>query len=218
MRSDFVWSRVRGVTVLSGLLVFVGCAGNTRTNVPTTNPPLTSSGPMAGTLATDSDTGASSIGDTTMDISTYRFTDAQIANIAMTANRLDSTSGADVVDRLSNEDARFFARKMTIEHGTMMDSLRAITTRLGTASGANEVSAALELKASEAEEGSGNRLDRSYMQNEVAMHQRVLRTLDDAMLPQVRDPSLREQLLQMRTAVAAHLQEAESILARLPAR
>lgn len=220
MPIDTTWKKAPVMTVLLGLVGLVGCAGNTRTDTSAnTNNPLTVSAPMPGTLAPDPAPDASYAGDTLRDdMTSYRLTDAQIASVAMTANRLDSTSAAGVVDRLSNNDALSFARRMTIAHGGMMDSLRAITTRLGSASGAHELSSALEQKASEAEEASGNRLDRSYMQKSIAMHQRILRALDDALLPQVRDSSLRELLLQMRTAKETHLQDAESVLVRLPYR
>jgi putative membrane protein len=151
----------------------------------------------------------------TQQFADIRITDAQIAHVALTANRLDSASSAAVLNRLTSEDVKGFARRMIREHGAMLDSIRALGTRKGMSPTGHELSATLEGMAAQQLEGRGDAIDRAYMENEVTMHQQVLRVIDEVLLPRAQDAELRRLVERMRGSVAVHLRDGESIRSRL---
>jgi putative membrane protein len=59
----------------------------------------------------------------------------------------------------------------------------------------------------------GRSFDSTYIANEIAFHTRLLATLDDTLLPRADDPQLRQMLVSVRPAVAAHLTHAQRIQA-----
>lgn len=207
MRIDNTLNRVVAASCLTGVLLVAGCGDANRNRMAdNSSDSMTTSGELAGTIGNDVRDG---------DSSNIELDDAQIVNVALTANRMDSASAAAVVDRLTNTEVQAFARKLMTEHGNLSDSMRTIATRLGGTSSGNQISTTLEQYASQRVEGTGASLDRTYIQNAIAMHQQLLRTLDESLLPQVRDASLRSLLDRMRTSVSAHLQDAENIRMRL---
>jgi len=54
------------------------------------------------------------------------------------------------------------------------------------------------------------------MENQVALHQYTLRTLDEHLIPAARNDELEALLVATRPAVAQHLQMAQQILGGLP--
>ena len=60
---------------------------------------------------------------------------------------------------------------------------------------------------------SGFAFDSTYMENEVAYHQKFLASIDNQMLPAARNADLRALLSAVRPAVAAHLAHAEQVRA-----
>lgn len=220
MRIEPALNRLIATSWLTSAILLVGCgSGNGNRNNDMAGNSADSSGmrgEQAGMLANDS-ADMSGAGGMQGTAANTQLDDAQIANVAMTANRLDSTSAATVVDRLTNADAKNFARRMMTEHGAVMDSIRSIASNLGSNATGNQLSTSMEQMAAQPLQGTGATLDRAYMDSEVAMHQHVLNTIDQALLPQVRDASLKSLVERMRTAVAGHLQDAESIRSRLGA-
>jgi putative membrane protein len=170
-------------------------------------------GEKAGTLSNDSSAMANGSG--MQGNGAAALTDAQITHVAMTTNRMDSTTAASVVARLRNAGAKNFAHRMIKEHGATMDSIRALSTRLGSTPATNPISTSLEQLPSPTMDSTGAALDRMYMDHEVAMHEQVLRTIDESLLPQARDASVKQLVERMRASVADHLASAQSIRAKL---
>ncbi len=221
------------VGVLASALILSGCGDTNRNDMASnTADSMSMRGEQPGMIAMDSGVnpgvaaggmgpdglGRQGVGGAQGRDSEIRLTDAQIVSVAMTANRLDSTSAATVLNRLNTNETRAFAQRMIAEHGAMMESMRAATSRLGLTPVGNNVSSTLEQMASQRINGTGADVDRAYMENEVVMHQQVLRTIDEVLLPQATDPTLRGLVERMRTSVAAHLEEAGAIRERLAER
>jgi putative membrane protein len=64
----------------------------------------------------------------------------------------------------------------------------------------------------------GFAFDSAYITNEVSFHQRFLASLDQLMLPRVRNAELKSLLNSVRPAVAAHLAHAEQVWANVMSR
>ena len=54
--------------------------------------------------------------------------------------------------------------------------------------------------------------DRAYMMSQVAVHRKVLASIDQQLLPSASNAELKAMLQQTRNAVAVHLQMAEQLL------
>jgi putative membrane protein len=64
----------------------------------------------------------------------------------------------------------------------------------------------------------GFAFDSTYVTNEVTYHQKFLASLDNEMLPNVKNADLRSLLTTLRPAVAAHLAHAEQLWADVMAK
>lgn len=140
-------------------------------------------------------------------------TDAQIANIVLTANSADSAAGAVAMPKAKRADIRDFARQMTLDHGMLNDSVRALATRMNMAPAASEMSEQMlrDASASSSALSSASDFDRAYIDGEVAMHRNVLRMIVESLIPQARNSELKTLLQTARLSVIAHLERAEQI-------
>lgn len=140
-------------------------------------------------------------------------TDGQIIQAAMTANSLDSAGGVGALAKLKKDANRKFAQSMVKDHGMLNDSLRALSSRLTITPAPNPISDALQRDASNTASalGSAPDYDRAYIENEIMMHRSVLRTIDEQLIPQAQNASLKALLQMARGAVAGHLERAQHI-------
>lgn len=54
-------------------------------------------------------------------------------------------------------------------------------------------------------------VDKDYMMSQIMVHSKVLQTIDTQLLPNAKNPELRNILVETRSAVAMHLKMAEQI-------
>lgn len=145
--------------------------------------------------------------------------DPQIAHIAVTANAIDVELAELAQSRTTSAEVRAFARTMITDHTAVNEQAAALAQRLGVTPEDNDVSRSLMDGAAEARrslEGlQGAAFDRAYMDREVAYHQAVLDALDKVLIPGASNAELRGLLEQVRPAVAAHLDHAKQLRARL---
>lgn len=145
--------------------------------------------------------------------------DPQIAHVAVTANAIDIELAQLALSRASSSEVRAFARTMVTDHTAVNEQAAALAQRLGVTPEDNDVSRSLRDGAAEARrnlEGlRGAPFDRAYMDREVAYHQAVLDALDQVLIPGASNSELRALLEQVRPAVAAHLDHAKQLRAKL---
>ena len=145
--------------------------------------------------------------------------DAQIAHIAVTANSIDSASGAAALKRASNAEVKDFARTMIRDHGAANKLATDLATRLSLTPEDNDQSRALKSDNDQAQTNlnslSGAAFDKAYIDREVAYHQAVLNALDTALIPGADNAELKALLEQIRPNVAQHLQRAQQIQGKL---
>jgi putative membrane protein len=145
--------------------------------------------------------------------------DPQIAHVAVTANAIDIELAQLALSRASSSEVRAFAQTMVTDHTAVNEQAAALARRLGVTPEDNDVSRSLRDGAAEARrnlEGlRGAPFDRAYMDREVAYHQAVLDALDQVLIPGASNSELRALLEQVRPAVAAHLDHAKQLRAKL---
>jgi len=147
--------------------------------------------------------------------------DADIAAIVVAANTIDIRYGEIARARATNPQVKEFAETMIRDHTAVNQSATELVTRLGVQPRENDVSRSLEAQAAQMRETlqtkSGAEFDRAYIDNEVTYHQAVLKTLDETLIPSAKNAELKQALVDVRPAIQAHLEHAQSIQRSLTA-
>jgi putative membrane protein len=141
--------------------------------------------------------------------------DAEVAHVAVTANSIDIELGKLAQARTGNDAVRQFATTMITDHTAVNKQAEALAGRLGVTPKDNAVSQSLLNGASEARKGieglSGAAFDRAYMDREVGYHQAVLDALDGLLIPTTENGELKKLLMDVRPAIATHLEHARQV-------
>jgi putative membrane protein len=145
--------------------------------------------------------------------------DPEVAHVAVTANSIDVDLARFAQTRTRNAEVRQFATTMIADHTAVNAQAAALAGRLGVTPADNAVSQSLVSGAAQARTGleplRGPAFDRAYMDREVAYHQAVLDALDGLLIPTSSNADLRQLLVDVRPAFAAHLEHAKLIRSRL---
>jgi putative membrane protein len=145
--------------------------------------------------------------------------DPEVAHVAVTANSIDIDLARFAQARTHNAEVRQFAVTMITDHTAVNAQAAALAGRLGVTPTDNAVSQSLATGAAAAravlEPLQGAAFDRAYMDREIAYHQAVLGALDGLLIPTSSNADLRQLLVDVRPAIAAHLEHAKLIRTRL---
>lgn len=145
--------------------------------------------------------------------------DPEVAHVAVTANSIDVDAARFAQPRLRGEAARRFAATMITDHTAVNGQAAALAARLGVTPRDNAVSRSLLAGAAEAQATldplQGDAFDRAYLDREVAYHQAVLDALGGLLIPTTENAELRDLLVAVRPAIAAHLEHARQLRASL---
>jgi putative membrane protein len=149
-------------------------------------------------------------------------TDANIAAIVVAANNADILYADLALAKSRAEEVRAFATMTKKDHTAVNAAATALVTRLKVTPVDNEASFDLrddaDTKRLVMRELEGFTFDTAYTANEVRYHRTLLGTIDDALIPGAQNPELRALLVQVRPAVAAHLDHAIALSKTLAAR
>ncbi len=143
--------------------------------------------------------------------------DANIAAMVLASNNTDISYARLVPSRAQRDDVKKFADRMLTDHTGVNALVTNLLAKLDVAPEDNQLS--LDMRDESADkrdlmrELSGFAFDSTYMENEVAYHQKFLASIDNVMLQAVRNAELRGLLTAVRPAVAAHLAHAEQVRA-----
>lgn len=145
--------------------------------------------------------------------------DPQVADVALTANSIDSAFGELALTKARSQAVKDFAQTMITDHGGVNRQAVELAQRLGVTPEDNDVSQQLQTAADSArtamEALSGAAFDSAYIAREVAYHQAVLDALDQTLIPNAQNAELRSLLEDVRPAFVAHLERARQVQASL---
>jgi len=147
--------------------------------------------------------------------------DPEVAHVAVTANSIDIDMAKLVPSHTTNAAVRQFATTMITDHSAVNAQAAALATKLGVTPKDNAVSQSLQSGATSAraslEPLHGAAFDRAYMDREVAYHQAVLDAIDKLLVPTTENAELRKLLVDVRPAIATHLEHAKHLRSQLAA-
>lgn len=141
--------------------------------------------------------------------------DPEVAHVAVTANSIDIDLAKLARSRTANPEVKQFAITMITDHSAVNAQASALAGKLGVTPKDNEVSQSLLKGASEAratiEPLKGKAFDKAYIDREVAYHQAVLDALDNLLIPTTSNAELKQLLVDVRPAIATHLEHAKKL-------
>jgi putative membrane protein len=147
--------------------------------------------------------------------------DAEIAHIAVTANAIDIEAAELAKQKTKNPEVRSFAETMIKDHTGVNQQAATLAQGLSLTPTDNATSQQLKSGAdaakTEISAKTGADFDRAYIAREIAYHQAVLDALDQTLIPSAQNAELKALLEKVRPAVAAHLQMAQQLQAKLGA-
>ncbi len=147
--------------------------------------------------------------------------DSEVAHVAVTANTIDVELARVAEAHAVRQDVKQFAATMVRDHSAVNAQAAALAKKLGVTPKNNAVSESLLSGAAAARttiEGQrGAAFDRAYIDREVGYHQAVLDALDTVLIPTTSNAELKELLVAVRPAIAAHLAHAQQIQGSLGA-
>jgi len=145
--------------------------------------------------------------------------DPQIAGIVVTANAIDIDAGKLAKSHTKNKQVSEFAQLMITDHTAVNKQAGALAKKLGVKPEDSPTSQSLKTGAAENTKNfkslKGAAFDKVYVDHEVAYHQQVLDAIDKVLIPSAKNAELKNLIVKVRPAIAAHLDHAKMIQSSL---
>ena len=145
--------------------------------------------------------------------------DPQIAGIVVTANAIDIDAGKLAKSHTKNKEVSKFAQLMITDHTAVNKQAGALAKKLGVKPEDSPTSQSLKTGAAENTKNlkglKGAAFDKAYVDHEVAYHQQVLDAIDKVLIPSAKNAELKNLIVKVRPAIAAHLDHAKMIQSSL---
>lgn len=142
-------------------------------------------------------------------------TDAEIAHVAVIANQIDIDYAAIAKEKSKDADVIKFANTMATDHKAIIDQASALVKKLGVTPKDNAVSQQLMTNAKKTQKDlkatPKKSFDKAYIDNEVAYHKAVIAAVNDLLIPEAKNPQLKELLQSVMPLLKAHLAHAEMV-------
>ena len=145
--------------------------------------------------------------------------DPQIAGIVVAADQIDIDAGKLAKSRTKNKQVSEFAQLMITDHTAVNKQAGALAKKLGVKPEDSPTSQSLKTGAAENTKNlkglKGAAFDKAYVDHEVAYHQQVLDAIDKVLIPSAKNAELKNLIVKVRPAIAAHLDHAKMIQSSL---
>jgi putative membrane protein len=147
--------------------------------------------------------------------STDKFSDPEIAAIAVAANDIDIMYAKIAKKKSNNEAIINFANTMISDHSAVIDKAVELVNKLGVKPVPNSLSEKLNNDASKTREilrsKKGSNFDKAYIKNEVAYHKAVINAIENVLVPDTQNEQLKDLLQTVLPALKAHLKHAQNV-------
>lgn len=146
---------------------------------------------------------------------TPQLTDPQIAQVAVTANKIDINYAEVAKKKSTNADVTGFAQTMLNDHQAVIKQAVALVTKLKVTPQESDFNKKLLADAAKTRKmlsgKSGQAFDKAYIDNEVAYHKAVISVVETILIPQTKNSELKELLQNVLPALRTHLEHAEMV-------
>ena len=173
---------------------------------------------QAASADTSADSAAADTGKAPAAASQGGLTDANIMALLDGANKADSAGGALAAKKATDAEVKAFARLMMSEHHALRAAGQALAKQLGVEPKAPERDPLAPYVANEMKTlqstGKGAEFDRTYIDNEVSVHQAVLDLANQAQVT-TQTPQLKELIEKAIPVIRKHLDQATALQKKL---
>lgn len=142
-------------------------------------------------------------------------TEPQVVGILAAANDVDVAAGQQAESNASAAPVQAFGRQMIADHTALNGKGAELAAKLGLAAEESPTSKRIRddgVKAYTLRSSlTGETFDKAYLDDEIAFHVAVLQTIDEALLPNARNPELQALITAARPQIAAHLEQARTL-------
>lgn len=146
------------------------------------------------------------------------WTDANVVDVLTVANQGEIDYSQIAVDKATNASVKEFAQLMVKDHGTMLESVTSLASRLGVTPASNEKVNDLKEEnqkdINDLNAKTGKDFDKEFMDEQIDMHQETLDLLTD-LDGRTTNADLKAAIAEAKPKVQAHLDQAKAIKDKL---
>ena len=197
---NFRTTRVTGALAIGVFGILAACSpkNDNATDTLASTPPATATTPT-----TDANSG---------------WTDANVVDVLTVANQGEVDYSQIGVDKATNASVKSFAQMMVKDHGTMLDAVKGLASKLNVVPASNDK--ANDLKEENTKDindlnaKTGKDFDKEFMEEQVDMHQETLDLLKD-LDGRTTNTDLKAAIAEAKPKVQAHLDQAKAVKDKL---
>lgn len=191
-------TRLNSALAMGAFGVLAACSPKKEQTTDTlaTTPPATATTPTAGDV-------------------TSGWTDANVVDVLTVANQGEVDYSQIAVEKATNPSVKQYAQLMVKDHGSMLDGVKSLATKLNVTPAANDKVTDLQ-KESQKDIADlngktvGKDFDHEFMEEQVDMHQETLDLLND-LDSKTTNADLKAAIAEAKPKVQAHLDQAKAI-------
>jgi putative membrane protein len=146
------------------------------------------------------------------------WTDANVVDVLTVANQGEVDYSQIGVDKATNASVKEFAQMMVKDHGTMLDAVKSLSTRLNVVPASNDKANDLKEESTkdinDLNAKTGKDFDKEFMDEQVDMHQETLDLLND-LDSRTTNADLKAAIAEAKPKVQAHLDQAKAVKDKL---
>lgn len=137
--------------------------------------------------------------------------DSEIAAIAQATNTAEINAGRLAMEKAQNSEVKEFAQEMVESHTAMNEDLAELKMQITMDDKSQQIKQDAIKTLDKLKGMQGAEFDRAYIQDQVKMHQKVLKMLNDKLIPKARNENLKAALHKAGPEVSSHLERAREI-------
>ena len=168
------------------------------------------------TLFTASLFAVSALAEATTHGNTAKMSDDQVVQVLLTIDEADVSAGKLAEKRAQSAPVKEFAQMMITEHEAHIKETKKIAKDNNLDADKSDTSKALKDEAKNLiqalEKNEDRDFDRAYLTQQINMHDKALKLIDEQLLPVIEDADLKAFVTRTRAAVAAHLARAQELI------
>jgi putative membrane protein len=146
--------------------------------------------------------------------------DAQITKVIMTVDKDEMTLGKLAKDSSKNKEVLGFADHMIKDHSKSQKKFSDLAQKLSIVPEVSDKSNLMKAESEKTEtelmsQQNTKTFDKAYIDAMITGHQKVLKGIDEELLPSAKNTELRAMLKTKRETVASHLKHAQEVQSKL---
>jgi putative membrane protein len=147
------------------------------------------------------------------------FTDGQIVEILTTINEGELDAAKMANKKAAQPEVKEFAKTMMAEHKKNKKDTKDLAKRLKIDIKKSDASKALKADAKNSNKSLKDAekagFDKAYIAQQMSMHEKALKTLDENLIPSAKNPDLKAHLERTRASVSTHLSHAQALQSKM---